>query len=248
MNISQLSALAKIISSNPTDAKALIKLASVDVLKTLGDGKYSILLNDKTLTAQSQKQLTAGASYWAQVSNTKNDMPQLSNMLKMPLLLKDLQSSLLQYDVKDLRNLLNSPKPENTIKTQLLEQLSTANTKEEFTNTSNLLLSLQNQTMTIPFSYNGIFSILQYKKRYNKKSKKTFIDFYAALELLGPISGLISLENTHVSIELNVGYEKTKQFLEANMDSLGYELVITTTTNIEPIFESNLNAILDVCI
>ena len=248
MNISQLSALAKIISSNPTEAKALIKLASVDVLKALGDGKYSILLNDKTLTAQSQKQLTEGASYWTKVSQTKNDMPQLSNLLKMPLLLKDLQNTPLQYNVKELQNLLNNPKPENVVKTQLLEQLSTAGSKEEFTNTSNLLLSLQNQTMTIPFNYNGVFSILQYKKRYNKKSKKTFIDFYAALELLGPISGLISLENTHVSIELNVGYEKTKQFLEKNMDSVGYEIVITTTKNIEPIFESNINALLDISI
>ncbi len=247
MNISQLSKLAKIISSSPTEVKALMKLASIDVLKALGDGKYSILLNDKTLTAQSQKPLTTDASYWTQVSQAKNETPQLSNMLKMPLLLKNLQNTPLQYNVRELQNLLKNPKPENILKTQLLEQLSTANTKEEFTNTSNLLLSLQNQTMTIPFNYNGIFSILQYKKRYNKKNKKTFIDFYAALEKLGPISGLISLKDTHVSIELNVGYEKTKQFLEANMNSLGYKLTITTT-NIEPIFEPNNNAILDVFI
>ena len=248
MNISQLSAIAKIISSNPTEVKALMKLASIEVLKALGDGKYSILLNDKTLTAQSQKQLTTGASYWTQISQTKSDMPQLSNILKMPQLLKNLQNTPLQYNIRELQNLLNNQKPQNIVKTQLLEQLSTVSSKEEFTNTSNLLLSLQNQTMTIPFNYNGIFSILQYKKRYNKKSKKTFIDFYAALESLGPVSGLISLEDTHISIELNVGYEKTKQFLEANMDSLGYELIITTTQNIEPIFEPNTNAILDICI
>ncbi len=248
MNITQLNALVKIISSNPTGAKALIKLASVDVLKALGDGKYSILLNNKTLTAQSQKQLSEGAKYWTQVSQTKNETPQLSNLIKIPLVLKNLQNTPLQYNIRELQTLLNSPKPENIVKTQLLEQLSNASTKDEFTNTSNLLLSLQNQTMTIPFNYNGLFCILQYKKRYNNKSKKTFIDFYAALELLGPISGLISLENSHISIELNVGYEKTKQFLKENMDSLGYDLIITTTTNIEPIFESNPNAILDICI
>ncbi|MCF6330441.1 MAG: hypothetical protein L3I99_02685 [Sulfurimonas sp.] len=248
MNITQLNALVKIISSNPTDAKALIKLASVDVLKALGDGKYSILLNNKTLTAQSQKQLTEGSRYWTQVSQTKNETPQLSSLIKIPLVLKNLQNTPLQYNIRELQTLLNSPKPENIVKIQLLEQLSNASSKEEFTNTSNLLLSLQNQTMTIPFNYNGLFCILQYKKRYNNKSKKTFIDFYAALELLGPISGLISLEDSHIGIELNVGYEKTKQFLKANMDSLGYDLVITTTTNIEPIFESNPNAILDICI
>lgn len=248
MNISQLSTLAKIISSTPIETKALIKLASVDVLKALSDSKYYIILNNKTLTAQSQKPLTEGARYWAQISQTKNETPQLSNMLKMPLLLKNMQNTSLQYDVRDLQSLLNNPKPENILKTQLLEKLSIASSKEEFTNTSNLLLSLQNQTITIPFNYNGIFCLLQYKKRYNKKSKKTFIDFYAALEFLGPISGLITLSETHIYIVLNVAYEKTKQFLEASMDSLGYELTITTTQNIKPIFEPNNNAILDIII
>jgi hypothetical protein len=248
MNISQLSALTKLITTNPNEAKALIKLVAVDILKSLGDGKYTILLDNKTLTAQSDKALSEGAKYWTQLSENKNSTPQLSSILKQPLLLKTLQNSAIEYSLKDLQTILNSKKPESLIKQNLLEHLSNANTKEEFTNTSTLLLSLQNQTITIPFNYHNHFSILQFKKRYNKKTKKTQIDFYAALELLGPISGIIFLNDGGVGVKLNVAFEKTKQFLENNMKNLSYDTEISVIGAIEPLYSANINSILDISI
>ena len=170
MNIAQLNSLVNLISTNPNGAKALLKLVGVDILKSLGDGKYSVLLDNKTLTAQSEKPLSEGMRYWAKLSSTKDSLPQLSQLLKQPSLLKNLQHTNLEYSLKELRTILSSVKPENIVKQNLIELLSSATTKEEFTNTSNLLLSLQNQTMTIPLNFHGYFSILQFKKRYNKKN------------------------------------------------------------------------------
>ena len=61
MNISRLGALAKLISANPNEAKALIKLVSVDILKSLGDGKYTVTIDGKELSAKSDKALGEGA-------------------------------------------------------------------------------------------------------------------------------------------------------------------------------------------
>lgn len=246
MNISNLSALAKLISANPNEAKALIKLVSVDVLKSLGDGKYTILLDNKTLTAQSEKPLSEGAKYWTQLSQNKNSTPELSNLLKQPQLFKNLQNSSLEYSLKDLQTILSSKKPESIIKQNLLEHLTNASTKDEFTNASALLLSLQNQTMTIPINYHNYFSVLQFKKRYNKKTKKTEINFYAALEFLGPVSGVISLIDAEVTAELNVAFDKTKQFLEDNMNELSFDVNVSVITAIEPLYNANINSILDV--
>ena len=248
MNISQLTALAKLLSTNPNEAKAFIKLASIDVLKSLGDGKYTILLENKSVTAQSNKPLSEGAKYWTQLSQNKSSTPELSNLLKQPNLLENLKNSAIEYSLKDLQTILGSKKPQTMIRQNLLEQLTNAATKDEFTNLSTLLLSLQSQIVTLPINYHNYFSILQFKKRYNKRTKKTQIDFYAALELLGPVSGIISLNNSSVTVELNVAFDKTKQFLEKNMDTLSYDINISVISNIEPLYSANINSLLDVSI
>lgn len=248
MNINQLSAIAKILTASPNEAKALIKLASVDILKALDSGKYSVLLENKTLTAQSDKPLKEGLSYWSQLSQTKADGVKLSNLLQMPQMLKNFQNTQSDFTLRELQTLLSSTKPESSLKNTLLENLSNASSKDEFVNNSNLLLSLQNNTFTIPITFNNYFSILQFKKRYNKKTKKSQIDFYAALESLGPISGVISLENSDVNINLNVAFDKTKNFLENDMKNLSYNLNISVIDSIEPLYTPNINSLLDVSI
>jgi hypothetical protein len=247
MKLSSLSSLVKLISTNPNEAKALVKLVSVDVLKSLGDAKYSILLDNKTLTAQSDKPLSEGAKYWSQLTQQgKETQPKLSNLVKIPLHFEALKNSELAYSPKELQTLLSSKKPEAILKQNLLEHLSSATNKEEFSNTSTLLLSLQHNTFTIPLTFHNSFALLQFKKRYNTKTKKSYIDFYAALELLGPVSGLISLDETQVSVELGVAFLKTKNFLEDDLKNLSYNAHITLTQNIEPLYNVQLNALLDV--
>lgn len=246
MNISSLNALAKLISSNPNEAKALVKLVSIDVLKSLGEAKYSILLDNKTLTAQSDKPLSEGAKYWTQLTQNKQAQPQLSNPLKIPLLFDALKNSELVYSPKELHTLLSSKKPEAQLKQTLLEHLSSASSKEEFVNASTLLLSLANNTFTTPLAFSNSFALLQFKKRYNTKTKKTHIDFYAALEFLGPISGLISLDEGEISVELGVAFAKTKLLLEDDLKNLSYHANITLKQKIEPLYNLTCNTLLDV--
>ncbi len=247
-SINKINALAKLLSTNPNSATALLKLASVDVLKSLGDGKYTVLLDNKTLTAQSDKPLVSGDKYWTQLSHTKNSTLTLSNLVKIPQFLQNTHNNNLEYTLKDLQTILNAKNPTSMLKQNLLEHLSNASTKEEFSNISTLLLSLHNQTMTIPLNYHNYFSILQFKKRYNKKIKKRYIDFYAALEVLGPISGLITLDNGDVAVQLNVAYDTTKNFLENDMKNFSHTLEIRLRENIEPLYYTNTNSILDVSI
>ncbi len=248
MNISQLGSLVKLLTTNPNEAKAAIKLATIDILKSLGNSKYTILLDNKTITAQSEKPLSEGAKYWAQMTNLKDSIPKLSQLLRQPLLLKNLQNSSIEFSLKDLQTILSSKKPQNMLKQDLLQNLVNSTSKEEFTSNSTLLLSLQNQTMTIPINYHNYFSILQFKKRYNKKSKKTQIDFYAALEFLGPISGILLFNNSNVYINLNVAFEKTKQFLQRDIKNISYKVDISVVGEIKPLYNTNINSILDISI
>lgn len=249
LTVSQLNALTKLFASNPSEAKALVKLLSVDVLKSLGKGKYTIALGDKTLSAQSDKPLQEGSKYWAQLTQTKSSLPQLSNLVKTPKVFQTFQSLPFELSVKDLQNILSSKQSIQGFKKDILEHLTKASSKEEFSSLSNLLLSLQNNTLSVPMYINMQFYLLQMKKRYNNKTKKTYLDFYAALESLGPISGVISHEGHEIEIDLSVAYEKTKQFLEQDLKNFSYKVNITVQQEIQPLYEnSNTNSLLDISI
>ncbi|MDY0122479.1 MAG: hypothetical protein RBR54_11115 [Sulfurimonas sp.] len=248
MNITQLSALSRLFASNPAEAKALIKLASVDILKSLGEGKYTIALGDKTLSAQSEKPLLEGMRYWTQLTQSKNQPPILSKLIAMPQLLHTFDKEQFHYTLKELQNVLTQKTPASSIKQALFENLANASTKEEFTQLSHLLLSMQHQVLSFPLLYSNTFALLQFKKRYNNKTKKQYLEFYAALELLGPISGIASLSDGDVALSLNVAYEKTKQFLENDMKNFSYTLDISLSQNIEPLYEPKLSSLLDLSI
>jgi hypothetical protein len=249
MNLStlQVSALSKLLASNPNEAKAILKLTSIDVLSSLTDGKYTIKLGDKTLTAQSQKPLEQGSSYWVQY-NTKEQQPKLTNITKIPLIFDKLKNMQTTLTPREFQTLLETKNPLKSLSNTLLEKLSTATTKEEFTNLSNLLLSLHNHVMSIPMRYENYFALLQFKKRYNTKTKKKQIDFYAAFELLGPISGVISFEESTTEVHLNVAFEKTKYFLEDDMKNFSHAIHISLQENIQPLYELTNNALLDISI
>jgi len=248
MNLSSISALVKLISANPAEAKALIKLASLEVLHSLGSGKYTIALENQTLTAQSEKNLSVGEKYWAQVIMSKDSKPTLTHLIKTPQLFTLLKNNAFTLTLQELQTLLKSPKPATVLGQQLLEMLSNTNSKEEFSTLSTLLLSLHNQTLTLPILYRNYFSILQLKKRYNKSSKKQFIDFYAAFEFLGPISGLITLEEHDISVALSVAFAQTKHFLEQDMNNFSYTVTIDINEQIAPLYEANAHTLLDISI
>jgi len=241
ISLNQLTSLVNSLKSvDKNTARTIIKLVNVDVLKSLGDSKYLIQINDKTLTAQSQKQLQEGSSYFARYDAKQKTLPQLSKLINIPNLFKNqhiLKDANLTYDIKTLQHILNSKEPAKTIKEQILDELSKSQNKEHFQTVSNLLLSLNQNVLSFPFIIYEYFGLLQLKKRYNKKTKKSYLNFYAIFEHLGPISGVISED----SISLNVAYDEIKDFLDENLDEISYNITLHVMDNIEPLYDINKN-------
>ena len=245
-SITELSNILKLASASPAEAKTLIKLLAVDVTKSLGDEKYLIQTPTKEISATSQKPLQEGLKYWVELGTKQHETPVISKFLQQPKILQELQNLPLKLDIKELHELLNGKKTIEDFKTTLLSQLSNATSKEDFTQFSNLLLSLMQNTLTIPLYHQQYFGLFQMKKRYNKTSKKSQMDFYAALIKLGPISGSVMLIEDEIFIDLDVAFTTTKLFLEENLKDIRYKITLHVRENIEPLYRFQTNSILDI--
>ena len=246
MNVTDLRQIAKLLSTNPNGAKALVKLLSFDVVKSLENNNYSIMSGDKKFVATSQSELKEGNKYWGNFTDFKN--PKILNAVVFPSALKTFEASPIKYQLKDLESLLLDKNKVANIKESVIEKLSQSASKEEFVSLSNMLLSFQNGVLTIPTLFHGYFHLLQFKKRYNKESKKFSLNFYAALETLGPISGVVTLSNNNLFFELSVAFEKTKTVLEEDAKNFSYNVNISVVEEIQPLFNTDTNSILDISV
>ncbi len=246
ISLGSVGSLLKVLQSTDTQtAKTLLKLVSVDILKSLGENKYLLEVDNKQIQAKSQRELQEGERYFARFTLSKEQLPTLSHLLKVPLLakaLKPLAHTPLALDTKSLTDLLQTKHPIQTFKESFLKEIVTTTNKEHFQALSNLLISLNYSVFTLPVYFHDRFGFLQIKKRYNKKTKKVFLDFYAMFEHLGPISGVISSLDIHI----NVAYEETKEILLQNEEELRYDLTIDVIEQIEPLFEAKTQNILDI--
>ncbi|MDD2357655.1 MAG: hypothetical protein PHX13_07080 [Thiovulaceae bacterium] len=245
-SVTELSNILKLASASPTEAKALIKLLAVDVSKLLGDGKYLLETPTKNLTAFSEKPLQNGSKYWVELSTKPHETLIISKFLQQPKILQELQNLSLKFDTKELHELLSGNKTIESFKTTLLDHLSTAVSKDDFTQVSNLLLSLMQNTITIPLLFGHSFGVFQMKKRYNKTTKKSQLDFYAALLKLGPISGTIMFIEDEIFIDLDVAFITTKLFLEANLKDIRYKITLHVRENIDALYQFQTNSLLDI--
>jgi hypothetical protein len=243
--ISELSNILKTASS-PQEAKALIKLLSVDVTKSLGDGKYLLENSSTKVIASSDKPLLEGGKYWLELASKHNEMPLITKFLQQPTMLKEFANIPLKFDTKELHELLSGKKTIESFKMDLLEHLSNASNKEDFTQISNLILSLIQNTLTIPLTFQHYFGVFQMKKRYNKTSKKSQLDFYASLAKLGPISGTVMLLEDEILIDLDVAFTTTKLFLEENLKDIRYKTTLHVSENIQALYQFHSNSILDI--
>jgi hypothetical protein len=243
--ISELSNILKTASS-PQEAKALIKLLSVDVTKSLGDGKYLLENSSTKVIASSDKPLLEGGKYWLELASKHNEMPLITKFLQQPTMLKEFANIPLKFDTKELHELLSGKKTIESFKMDLLEHLSNASNKEDFTQISNLILSLMQNTLTIPLTFQHYFGVFQMKKRYNKTSKKSQLDFYASLAKLGPISGTVMLLEDEILIDLDVAFTTTKLFLEENLKDIRYKTTLHVSENIQALYQFHSNSILDI--
>lgn len=251
MNITsnELKALLQLVSQSPQSVNTLAKLVSIDVLKSLGNSEYLVSIDNKQLTAHSDKNLPLKSQMWAEVV-VKENLPHISKLITKPTSLTDNTFKGFHLNEKEFVNLLHSKEPLTTHKNSIVEHLSHANSKEEFINLSGQLLALNAHTLQIPLQYRASFGLLQMKKRYNDTKKKTSIDFYAALHHLGPISGSIMMLNETIKVHLEVAFKSTQHYLEHDLNFLPehYHLTIVLSDTISSIFEPTNSAILDVSI
>ncbi len=238
---STLASLVDVLQNNSTKSSAkIIKLLNIEVLKSLGNDRYLLLVKDKPLEALSYKKLTPGEDYFARFEVTKDAKPTLSHLVKLPKIA--LQNFPLYLEPKELTKLLADKESLTGFKETLLKELANAPTKEHFQTLSPLLLSLYQHVVTIPLRFYDTFALLQFKKRYNKKTKKSFLDFYAFFPHLGALSGVISEQE----IRMNVAFEETKEHLMNHADELGYKLNIEVSTQIKALFEAKTQRVLDI--
>jgi hypothetical protein len=214
MNISDLSALLKVATSSPTEAKALVKLLSVEVLKSLGNDTYLVKSDLKEFLATSENSnqpLKEGMKLWAQVEQKSNQDAFLKSFLQLPKIMDQLSGLQDNFKASTLLEILNSKNPANALKESVMEKMAQATSKEQFSSLSQMLLSLNHGVITLPVYYENYYALLQTKKRYNKESKKLSLDFYAALPFLGAIEGTIDLIEDEIYVNIDVEFEQSQK-------------------------------------
>lgn len=219
------------------------KLLTLEILKPLDTQLYSATANGKEFTLKSQVKLESGALYMAELKHS--DKPEVLSIIKQPKIANKQQFAQ-PLSLAQAKELLGSKEPFEALKQYAISLISTSSTKDEFVASTNLLLSLYASVATVLIETKDSFSVLQFKKRYNKSNKKSALDFYAYLEFLGPIAGLVWLGEDGVSVEISVAFEQTKQFLQESSSDLPYQININILKNINPLFEPNQNSILDI--
>lgn len=248
MNIGDIGAILKMATTSPKEMAKIVKLLSVDVLKNLGDGKYRVAIERREFDATSKEKNLQKATYWANVTQESQTKLDISHAKIKPPLFEQMKLFDFKFDQEKIKQLLNDHMEIKNFTDELFEKLSSADTKEEFVTTSNILLSINQNVLTLPLFFEKYYGYFQIKKRYNKSQEKNYIDFYAALKNLGPIEGVITLDGTVVHSHVRVLFEHTKKILDDLKDELkfGKNMKIELVDDISPIYAPSLNSIMDI--
>ncbi len=245
-----------IISSLPQIQNLLAELSSnrlssllpveVLVLKKLSPEKYLLQIKDKSFETTTPKPLDVGTKYLASISqDPKSNTLFLKHFHKLPV--KPEQAI---YVIDELIAHFKKPPKEalTELHTKLLSTLSTSSSKEEFSFLTQMLLGLSQGTVSLPFRYTGGFGLLQYKKkRRQDKQSQDEVQFYAHLNHLGPIDGVVGLKDDQIYIRINVLFEESLSLLERYKSEFSFDnaLLIQRKEEIGPMFVLN-NNILDI--
>jgi len=190
--------------------------------------------------------LDVGTKYLASISqDTKSNKLFLKHFHKKPL--KPEQAI---YQLDELISHFKKPSKEarTELHSKLLSTLSNSSSKEEFTFFKQLLLGLNQQTVSLPFKYQGGFGLVQYKKRKTQgKQSQDEVQFYAHLTHLGPLDGVVGLNGDPLYIQINVMFEETLRLLESKKEEFSFNnaLHVQLKEQISPLFILN-DKILDI--
>lgn len=216
----------------------------VKVLKQTDPLRYLLQIGTQTMKTRSNSQLEVGARYWAELASNKDGGILVQHLQKMPKLFQDPLP--FSFEFENMKKLLQSENASASVKEQLLQNLANAQSKEEFNFLTQMLLSVQHQTLSIPFRHHKHDAFLQLKKRSSRDKEKYVLDFYTVLHHLGELNGRLTLANKEVYLNIEVMYESSKYILEKFVDKLNISNIsISKTEKAHMLFDLK-NSLLDV--
>ena len=231
------------------EVNALLQIG-IKVLKKRGTNSFLIQLGRHKFTTKSNTPLESGREYWIVMSQSKEGIIHLKHIHPKPLLLQ--KFSPLQLNQDFFESVSQKNRPIDSIKNQIMQAMAETNSKDEFATLTQMLLSLHNGVFTIPLIQNGKKMLLQMRKGKRKKSEyeKDKLEFYAAMNNLGPIEGEITLVNGSKHLKLTLFYPRSVGILKkASRQLEGFSSIniVQAEAPILPFFDGvNLVSLLDI--
>lgn len=230
------------------EVNALLQLG-IKVLKKEGRNSYLIQLGRHRFTTKSNTPLDNGREYWIQMSQTKEGIIQLKHLHPKPLLLQ--KFSPLEFNESFFDSISKKSKPFENIKDQIMRTMVATNSKDEFSTFTQMLLSLHIGVFTMPVVKNGKKMLIQMRK--GKKSdgfNKESLEFYTAMNNLGPIEGEITLLNGVKHLKLKLFYPRSVGLLKkysSKLEGFSSIKIEQTEEHIKPFWDGvNLVSLLDI--
>ena len=232
---------------------------TMEVLERLDPLNYLLQMNGKKAFSESEKQLDSGMKYWGEVTHKRGEKLVVKSLIKQPNFFGEIK----QHNFLNTKQVIEAFKNnvsdefQRNFKREIMSQMASTDSKEEFTFLNQLLLSMENNVISIPINYGDKSAMFQYQYGNSKKRKKVEekkvlddLDFYAAFDLLGPMRGKIIYFNDETHLNLEVNFETTREFLithGAEQDifknlKIGIKVI---KEDIEPLYSFTQNNLLD---
>jgi hypothetical protein len=223
---SEVKKLEKLSDAEQKSRAGLVKFGSnvplsIDVLERLDPLNYLLKMNGKKAFTESERELEPGMRYWGEVTHKRGEKLVVKSLIKQPDFFGEIKQHSLLNPKKVIEAFKNNVSDEfqRNFKKEVMNQMASTNNKEEFLFLNQLLLSMENNVISIPINYGDKSAMFQYQYGKNKKKQKTEkkvlddLDFYAAFDLLGPMRGKIIYFNDETHLNLEVNFDTTREFL-----------------------------------
>jgi len=222
---------------------------SIKVKEQLKPNLFMLDIGKKEqIQTKSDLPLDVGKKYWAILrQNPKSKTISISNLFIQPKMLQSkLNLSTLKFDIHTLRQILESNNPKESIKQNLLLQLSNAPTRESFLSLTNMLNALGDNLFSFVLTHNQKETLFQFRKQKQKsrsnetnEKQNSSIEFYAAFENLGPLEGVVEIIDGVSRLTLYLYYKNSLLFLKNELKNLSFETnLYQKKGKITPLYES----------
>jgi len=200
------------------EVNALLQLG-IEVLEKQNPQRFLIRMGQHTFTTKSDTPLEPGREYWVEMDQTREGVVRLKNVHPKPVLL---QKHFEEGFTADLfKRLTEKSDPDKAVKEQLIQWMATTTGKEQFQNLTQLLLSLHYGIVTLPFRKEGRKMLLQMRKaQKNEDLNQKSVEFYAAMNNLGPVEGVVCHIGHRNILKLELYYPKSVALLEKRKEAL----------------------------